>query len=128
MGIVTFILGLAGSGKSWLVDRLTVDKAFEEQFAADGEHEQHHADLLARLNRGEHCVVSELKFLNAKERDAYVAKLKRDLPEGVHINWLCQLPTQTVARGQTRPAIPLERGMSGSTKGLRARTRFQMAQ
>lgn len=88
MGTVTFVLGLAGSGKSCFVSQLKVDKAFEEGFMGS-EHETHHADLVERLKRGEHCAVSELQLLHPKTRDAYVKRLTEELGGKVHLNWVC---------------------------------------
>ena len=89
MGTVTFVLGLAGSGKSWLVSRLKVDRAFEEGFDAPESREQFHAELLARLRAGQHCTVSEVAFLAPARRDEYVSRLTHDLNGNVRINWVC---------------------------------------
>jgi hypothetical protein len=88
MGTVIFVLGLAGAGKSWLIPFLKVDEAFEEGFYGS-EHELHHATLVARLRRGESCAVSEVAFLRPDMRDAYLTRLRAELSNRLHVNWLC---------------------------------------
>jgi hypothetical protein len=89
MSTVTFVLGLAGSGKSHYVANLVANKRFEENFATEGCHDAFHADLVDRLLRGEHCTVSELQYLDPELRDEYVRKLRAAIGESLTINWIC---------------------------------------
>lgn len=84
---VSFIVGLAGSGKSSLLNNLVYDVVFEEGFWLDEEHyERHHAQLVRFLFEGKHCIVVERRFMGATERTSYEAKLKNDVPH-LQVNW-----------------------------------------
>ena len=74
-GHLTFLLGLAGSGKTWLVTHvLHYDKAFEESFA---ENEEKHGELVGLLQAGKRCILSEARYLSGIHRDAFLNRLRR---------------------------------------------------
>ena len=88
VGKVTFVVGFAGSGKSWLIDNeIKPDRAFHESFAAPGEHDRHHSELVACLRRGKRCAVSELQTVGPEWRAWYEQKLRAVLPD-VEIQWI----------------------------------------
>ena len=72
---VTFILGYAGSGKSWLVDRLVADTKFDDDFLSD---KAKHKALIAALQAGRDCVVVEIAYCERGEREK-VAKSIADV-------------------------------------------------
>lgn len=74
-GRVTFVVGLAGSGKSWLIKRLRADWVCEEGFMMPHLHERNHRELVRRLLRNQHCVISELQFMNRYTRIGYEQRL-----------------------------------------------------
>ncbi len=85
MAAVTFILGLCGSGKTWLADRVVAVGKFDEGFLND--HAQHNA-LIAVLHCGKDCVVVEIAYCREEERKKIVSELTVAVPD-VKINWLC---------------------------------------
>lgn len=78
--LVTFVLGLAGSGKSHYIAGLGADWVCEEGFMSASGHEANHRELVRRLRRGETCAVSELQMLSRYVRAGYEARLKRNAP------------------------------------------------
>jgi hypothetical protein len=86
MATVTFILGLCGSGKTWLADHLIIaDKIFDEGFFDD---RGQHADLIASLRGGQDCVVIEITYCCERARTLIVNEVRTAVPD-VKINWLC---------------------------------------
>jgi hypothetical protein len=85
MATVTFILGLCGSGKTWLADRIIAAKKFDEGFAI--EQPQRNA-LITELNLGNDCVVVETAYCRETARRQIVGKLTSEVTN-LKINWLC---------------------------------------
>lgn len=85
MATATFIVGLCGSGKTWLADRIVAGRKFDEGFF-DAQ-EQHRA-LIAELTRGNDCVVVEIAYCHDEARHRIISELKDAVPN-VKINWLC---------------------------------------
>ena len=87
-GVVTFVCGLAGSGKSWFIDSvLKPDWACHEGFMAVGRHEANHRKLVRRLRRGDACAVSELQLMKRYVRDGYMLRLRRAVPDA-RVRWV----------------------------------------
>ena len=86
MPTVTFVIGLCGSGKSFHVDRL----ANERQVSVfEGIVEKNEFDLLfEKLREGHDCVVEEICFCWADNRQLIIEDLKRRLPD-VAVEWFC---------------------------------------
>ena len=85
MPTVTFILGLCGSGKTWLAERIIADRTFDEGFICD---KTQHVALIDALRSGGDCVVVEIHYCRQSDRNTIVAELRAAVPE-VRINWLC---------------------------------------
>jgi hypothetical protein len=88
---VTIILGLCGSGKTWHADRLIREgkalKKFDENFLSrdfPGQPEE----LVQELRSGNDCVVVEIAFCLAPDREAFLTWLKAEVPDVV-VEWLC---------------------------------------
>ena len=72
-GTLILIQGLAGSGKSHLIELLRHDFLIQENFAASAESEARNIDDLAReLRCGRCCIVSERKYRSNVERNAFI--------------------------------------------------------
>ncbi len=85
---VTFIVGLAGSGKSSLLNSLVYDEVFEERFWLDDETlEKHHKEIIRFLRENKHCIVTERRFMYQEARAEYTHRLREDMPS-LQINWL----------------------------------------
>lgn len=85
---VTFIVGLAGSGKSSLLAQMVYDVVFEENFwLSDEDHRRNHIDLIWFLKKQFHCVVVERRFMVEQRRAEYEQRLKEEVPE-IQVNWL----------------------------------------
>ena len=90
LGTVTFVLGLAGSGKTHLIQWMKHDWMVEEDFFTPTWFDIKHAELVKHLQNGNNCVVSELQLLTESVRDAYVARLTYDVGDPTpSINWIC---------------------------------------
>ncbi|HTN73522.1 MAG TPA: hypothetical protein VMO00_20740 [Methylomirabilota bacterium] len=85
MPTVTFILGLCGSGKKWLADRIVAVGKFDEQFLKD---QTQHDALIEVLRSGKDCVVVEIAYCLEDARQQIVSELTEAVPN-VKINWLC---------------------------------------
>ena len=84
-----FLLGYAGSGKSYLARQLERDndaRPFEGIAAADKRHLWD--EMISHLRSGGTCTVEEWAFRTAECRDAVVDALERLVP-GVRIKWIC---------------------------------------
>lgn len=86
MPIVTFVIGLCGSGKSFHVDRLSKARqvsVFESIV------EKNEFDLLfEKLREGHDCVVEEISFCWPDNRQLVIEDLKERLPD-VRVEWFC---------------------------------------
>lgn len=87
MGHVTFIVGLAGSGKSHLMNSGRFDFACHDGFMAVGAHESAHRNLVRLLRAGKRCAVAELQLMRRYTRDGYLLRLRRAVP-GVRVRWV----------------------------------------
>lgn len=85
MSTVTFTLGLCGSGKTWLADRIVAARKFDEQFLED---QAQHAALIDTLRSGKDCVVVEIAYCSEDARWQIASEITEALPN-VKINWLC---------------------------------------
>lgn len=85
MTTVTFILGLSGSGKTWLADRIDAAAKFDEGFLND---QTQHDALIAVLRSGTDCVVVEIAYCREEARKQIVSEITKAVPN-VKINWLC---------------------------------------
>src|SRR3954466_16038118 len=85
-GTLIVILGLCGSGKSWLLDQLVVDvKSPHDGFDLDSCHMQRIVDGL-RANQS--CAVIEIAFCEPGRRAAFEQEI-RDLVPSVSIRYIC---------------------------------------
>lgn len=72
-GLLVLVQGLAGSGKSHLIELLQFDFLIQENFAACSATEARNIDDLAReLRSGRRCIVSERKYRSHAERNAFI--------------------------------------------------------
>jgi hypothetical protein len=85
MATVTFVLGLSGSGKTWLAERIKAVAKFDESFL--GTPEDHQA-LVGLLKLGKDCVVVDIGYCDQRHRDAIVQEITAAVPDA-RINWLC---------------------------------------
>lgn len=83
------VLGLCGSGKSYVIERMGVDHLIEEGFCMDGLHAEHHRQLVEWLRAGKHVALSEIQFLVPSIRDAYIAHLMQQTKGGFTLDYLC---------------------------------------
>ena len=72
-GTLILVQGLAGSGKSHLIELLKHDFLIEENFALD--EARNIVDLASELRCGHCCIVSERKYRSDKERNDFIAKV-----------------------------------------------------
>lgn len=86
MPTVTFVIGLRGSGKSFHVDRLSKAR---EVSVFESIVEKNEFDLLfENLRQGHDCLVEEISFCWADNRQLVIEDLKARLPN-VTVEWLC---------------------------------------
>ena len=72
-GILILVQGLAGSGKSHLIELLRHDFLIQENFAAYADSEARNiGDLARELRCGHCCIVSERKYRSNVERNAFI--------------------------------------------------------
>lgn len=85
---MTFIVGLAGSGKSSLLSQLVYDVVFEENFwVSDDDHARNHGDLLKFLGKNYHCVIVERRFMEEHRRAGYEQRLMNEV-SNLQVNWI----------------------------------------
>lgn len=86
MAKVTFILGLAGSGKTHLVKQITATTGAK---AFDGVvHNKLLPTIIQRLRDGKDCIVEEIAYCYAPNRDRMETELRSQVPD-VKIEWIC---------------------------------------
>jgi len=100
-GLVTFVVGLAGSGKTHYVTTRRFDWVCDEGFMAAGQSEKNHRELVRRLRRGERCAVAELQLLNRYVQSGYIQRLRRDVP-GARVRWVFFEPDLSAANWNCR--------------------------
>lgn len=77
-GTLILVQGLAGSGKSHLIEMLAGEFKVEEGFAVDPSEERKNIKELAdALSTGQQCVVSERKYRTAAAREIFFNEVKR---------------------------------------------------
>src|SRR5262245_54976611 len=81
---VTFILGLCGSGKTWMAGRIRADIRFDEGFLQD---ESQQKELVESLAAGRDAVVVEIGFCDERNRQRILASLA-GLP-ALRVRWIC---------------------------------------
>lgn len=75
-GTLILIQGLAGSGKSHLVEMLRYDFLIQENFASTDDCEERNIQDLAReLRCGRCCIVSERKYRSSVERRKFIQRI-----------------------------------------------------
>lgn len=85
MATVTFILGLCGSGKTWLADRIAAIRKFDEGFLSD---QAQHGALIESLKAGNDCVVVEVAYCKEEARQQIVSEIAEAV-SNAKVNWLC---------------------------------------
>jgi len=89
MSKVTFLLGLAGSGKSYLAEKLKRDTGAE---IFEGTESRENYEMLPamvqRLKGGNDCVVEEIAYCLPQHRERVVAYLTTNVPN-IEIKWIC---------------------------------------
>jgi hypothetical protein len=86
---VTFVLGLAGSGKSYVAEQLRLATGaivFDGLLGPD--HQDVLGRLMAALAAGKDCVVEEIALCRRQNRDVVAAHLRSELPN-VEMAWIC---------------------------------------
>ena len=86
MAKVTFILGLSGSGKTYLSERLkreTGSQVFTDLLSDDSRL----AALIERLRAGQDCIVDEVRFCLPTYREQIVQSLAQIADLDIH--WIC---------------------------------------
>jgi hypothetical protein len=72
-GTLILVQGLAGSGKSHLIQLLSHEFLIQENFAVSAESEKRNTEDLAReLRCGRRCIVSERKYRSSAARNAFI--------------------------------------------------------
>ncbi len=75
-GTLILIQGLAGSGKSHLIEMLCCDFLIQENFASSDDCEERNIQDLAReLRCGRRCIVSERKYRSSVERSKFIQRV-----------------------------------------------------
>lgn len=87
MPTVTFILGLCGSGKSWIANRMSADIKFDEGFWLADRRGANMSALRAALNGGGNALVVEVAFCQEDARQEVRAELSV-IPD-VEVRWIC---------------------------------------
>ena len=80
MAKVVFVVGLAGSGKTRLSQKLVQDENYAWVEALEHDKRQNVAKVVAHLKAGRDCVAEELQALTPHYRQAIEAELKREVP------------------------------------------------
>jgi tagatose-1,6-bisphosphate aldolase len=84
---VTFLLGLAGSGKSFLAEELK-RKSGAEIFEGTEGNETIKQRMLEHLASGGSCIIEEIAYCLPSRREAIVSKLCAMVPD-IEIEWVC---------------------------------------
>ena len=87
-GLLILVQGLAGSGKSYLIELLQYDFLIEENFALD--ESRNIASLVDNLRCGRRCIVSERKYRSNVERDTFLSRVRAGLGgHQVTVRFIC---------------------------------------
>ena len=87
MGTLTVLVGLCGSGKSELINKMILEK----ECIYDGgflECAPKHQEVICYLRNGKDCVISEAGFCEKSKREVIVRKVLEALPQA-HIFFVC---------------------------------------
>jgi len=87
MPTVTFVLGLCGSGKSWLADRIPADIKFHDGFWLAERRSANVAALIGTLRGGGEAVIVEIAFCWAPARQEILQALFA-VPD-LSVRWIC---------------------------------------
>jgi hypothetical protein len=87
MPSVTFILGLCGSGKSWLANHISADIKFDEGFWLSERRAANVAALVATLRGGGNALVVEVEFCLEAARQQILEELS--VVPGIAVHWIC---------------------------------------
>jgi hypothetical protein len=74
--MLILVQGLAGSGKSHLIQLLERDFLIEENFAAGNSEAENINHLIQNLKCGRRCIVSERKYRSNIEREKFISKIQ----------------------------------------------------
>ena len=86
---VTFLLGLAGSGKTCRAEELKSETGAEIFEGTEGENkEELMRAMVQRLRDGKNCAVEEIAYCLPSRREAIVATLCSLVPD-IEIGWIC---------------------------------------
>ncbi len=89
MAKVTFLLGLAGSGKSFLAEKLKMETGAEIFEGTEGkENPEMLPTMVQHLRGGKNCIVEEIAYCRPQGRQKVVTYLRSHVPN-VQIEWLC---------------------------------------
>ena len=89
MAKVTFLLGLAGSGKSYRADKLKKETGAEIFEGTEGkENLGMLPNIVQHLRQGKNCIVEEIAYCRPQGREKVVTYLRYHVPD-VQIEWLC---------------------------------------
>ena len=89
MAKVTFLLGLAGSGKTCRAEELKSETGAEIFEGTEGENkEELMRAMVQRLRDGKNCAVEEIAYCLPSRREAIVATLCSLVPD-IEIGWIC---------------------------------------
>src|SRR5437016_6119523 len=86
MPSLTFVIGLCGSGKTWHAERLQAETG-AKLFEGVVEKKQF-PEVIECLLAGDNCIVEEISFCDANNRQVLVGNIARLVP-GVEIKWVC---------------------------------------
>jgi hypothetical protein len=84
---VTFILGLAGSGKTYLAEKLAKDTGATFFEGTEGQRTTKES-MLQHLANGGNCIVEEIAYCLPSGREAVVSELCAAVPN-IEIEWIC---------------------------------------
>jgi adenosyl cobinamide kinase/adenosyl cobinamide phosphate guanylyltransferase len=84
---ITFLLGLAGSGKSFLAEKLRKETGAEIFEGTEGD-EIKKQRMLKHLTNGESCIVEEIAYCLPSMREAIVSNLCSVVSD-IEIEWIC---------------------------------------
>ena len=85
---VTFVVGLCGSGKTWLAERIIATRKFDEGFLLPQNRFRQLQELIQALRTGQDCVVVEIGFCRDENRQPMIQDLHSHVPNA-NIRWLC---------------------------------------
>lgn len=86
MAKVTFILGLAGSGKTHLANQITATTG--AKYFDGVVHNKSLPAIMQCLRAGKDCIVEEIAYCHAPNRDRIETELRSQVPD-VEIEWIC---------------------------------------